>query len=241
MATSGLRVPHLRYGSPFNQADAEGEDAETLPVVLWTQCIVEETARHDKGSHDESEMHHPSHARRTHVQRPYCNLGRVTFCIRGRNLVQAVLEKEEETTAALRGRSDSLANGERVLEGYSIRAAQIIDQVNDQLLVVPVTLSESSSYRTRGWDSCGTAHAGRACGSGIGGDEDGKVATESNTPSQHDQEQEQKGLTLTEWLKMVRRESSKKAPLPRDWQSLPLHRLAELAVERAFQVMRLCI
>ena len=39
-------------------------------------------------------------------------------------------------------------------------------------------------------------------------------------------------MTLTAWLKLARRESQRKAPLPRHWQSLSLERLAELAEER---------
>ena len=42
-------------------------------------------------------------------------------------------------------------------------------------------------------------------------------------------------MTLTAWLKLARRESTRKAPLPRHWQSLSLERLAELAEERGLQ------
>lgn len=42
-------------------------------------------------------------------------------------------------------------------------------------------------------------------------------------------------VTLPQWLRHVRRESSCKAPLPRQWQSLPLESLIELAIQRGLR------
>jgi len=42
-------------------------------------------------------------------------------------------------------------------------------------------------------------------------------------------------MTLPQWLRHVRRESSSKAPLPRQWQSLPLESLVELAIQRGLR------
>mmetsp|Transcript_54939 Transcript_54939/g.145027 ORF Transcript_54939/g.145027 Transcript_54939/m.145027 type:complete len:257 (-) Transcript_54939:187-957(-) len=42
-------------------------------------------------------------------------------------------------------------------------------------------------------------------------------------------------MTLHNWLAAVRRDSSRKAPLPRDWATLPLERLVQLAAERGYQ------
>ena len=53
------------------------------------------------------------------------------------------------------------------------------------------------------------------------------------TPLKH---AEQSLLTLPQWLRLVKRQSLFKSPLPREWQSLPMDSLVELATELGLQV-----
>ncbi|EKX35298.1 hypothetical protein GUITHDRAFT_118532 [Guillardia theta CCMP2712] len=39
-------------------------------------------------------------------------------------------------------------------------------------------------------------------------------------------------ISLEQWLSLVKQESSRKAPLSRNWQSLPIDELRQLALER---------
>lgn len=61
-------------------------------------------------------------------------------------------------------------------------------------------------------------------------------ASAHTQPEESPEHAQQSLLTLPQWLRLVRRESSCKAPLPRQWQSLPMASLAELAIERGLQV-----
>ena len=39
---------------------------------------------------------------------------------------------------------------------------------------------------------------------------------------------------MNDWLKMVRMQSSRKAPLPKMWHTLPFEQVVELALERGW-------
>ncbi len=133
------RVRSIKYGSPFVGTNSENCSGQPLPVVLYdadgalddpspqpSTCNSCTPGRCATGS--PAAIHAPGPVAR-------CRLGRVTFCIRGHQC------KHEQ---------DAASAAEPGLRGYSIRAAQIVENADDHCLVVPLVLPcQSPAVRPR--------------------------------------------------------------------------------------------
>jgi len=135
------RVPHLKFGSPFQQSSNGGNPVvESLPVVLWDASDADSDKEETDGA--DATIARASRSPRCEVPvdvTAHSRLGRVTFCIRGRNQAQQEMNAHDNNIP-MSPATCLLQRGNMRLRGYSIRSARIIDFVNGQCLVVPAVV-----------------------------------------------------------------------------------------------------
>ena len=132
---SAQRVPSIKYGSPFLNTNTEHCGGEPLPVVLYGAPSSDDPR---------PEPAAPPCASPGRWAAARCRLGRVTFCIRGHRF------KHEQDAGSAQAEPHA-AWSATALRGYSIRAAQIVEHVDDHCLVVPLVLPcQSPAIRPSG-------------------------------------------------------------------------------------------
>jgi hypothetical protein len=240
-AAGSTRMTCLKFGSPFGQAETacttststtSNDDGahglgEKQMVVVW------DAGQEKSGGEKTTASLSPARVCSSSTPRApakHCKLGTVTFCVRGRDLQQLAgsdsedHEEASEESVGRRRRLSSCMRPGRVLTGYSIRAACIVDYADGHCLLVPLELPDPTTpKRTRS----GEASRHFLSPSEDSGCDNADIRSHhadviASQQSRHTlQGSDDSPMTLTQWLSFVRRESSRKGPLPRNWQYAP--------------------